>query len=83
MLDAFPGRTLEELDGMDWGRYKRARQVAEIRRLESLRIQQAQGLIKGHQIGPDDWAAIGRHEELIERYVQLYNQPDRLPTSRA
>lgn len=27
LLKAFPGRTLEELDGMDWGRWRRAEEA--------------------------------------------------------
>ncbi len=76
MLRDFPGRTLEELDGMDYGRYRRAQRALEIERLEGIRIQQAQGIIKGHQVAPADWEAIGANEEIIERYVQLYQQPN-------
>lgn len=61
---------LEELDGMDYGRYQRAVQALEIERIESLRIQQAQGILKGNQLGPETWDAIGRHEELMEKYVE-------------
>lgn len=72
----FPGRTLEELDGIDYARLRRAKRSLEIERLESVRLQQAQGLLKGHQVTAKDWEALGRHEEIMDRYVELYQQPN-------
>ncbi|MCB0025623.1 MAG: hypothetical protein KDD91_21465 [Caldilinea sp.] len=36
LLRQFPGRTLEELDGIDWTRLARALHVREIERVEEL-----------------------------------------------
>lgn len=33
LLGRFPGRTLEELDGMDWGRFSRALEAGQIERV--------------------------------------------------
>lgn len=73
-MTLFPGRTLEELEAMNWPRLQRALAVREIKRLETLRIMHAQGGLKSSQIGPDDWAALGRHEEIMERYVEQHDE---------
>lgn len=36
LLKRFPGRTLEDLDSMDWGRLSRALMAAEVDRIEEM-----------------------------------------------
>ena len=55
LLRRFPGRTLEELDQMDWGRLNRALEAGRIERLEELR---SIGTNDPSKVDPDDWAAI-------------------------
>lgn len=64
----FPGRTLEELDNIDWGRFLAAQQALHIREIEEKRIAQQTGLIKAEQLTQADWDAIARHEELLARW---------------
>ena len=62
LLRRFPGRTLEELDQMDWGRLNRALEAGRIERLEELR---SIGTNDPSKVDPDDWAAIAELEELL------------------
>lgn len=43
LLKAFPGKTLEELDGMDWGRWQRAREAQWRLDIEGLRAKSFAG----------------------------------------
>jgi len=61
LMRIFPGRTLEELDAIDWPRLMRARHVAEIERVE-----EAHHLFFGghYQPEPHEWRMIRRHNRL-------------------
>lgn len=61
---------------MNWPRLRRALAAREIRRLETLRIAQAQGVYKGKQLSPEDWEGIGRNEEILAKYEQRFQQSD-------
>jgi len=37
LLEHFPGRFLDEIDGMDWGRYMRAMKARRVERTETQR----------------------------------------------
>ena len=65
LLQAFPGRTLDELDGMDWPRYLRARQAQNMESVEKTRSMQIAGKLKADDIQPSTWEAIKRHDQLL------------------
>jgi hypothetical protein len=66
LLKAFPGRTLEELDGLDWGRWQRALEAQMHLDVERLRTQVTDGSIKGSDL-PDGVAdMILKHDALVE-----------------
>ena len=65
LLDRFPGRTLEELDQMDTGRYLRALEAKEMVRIERRRQAFLDGALSAGDIAPDDWQAIREHDQLV------------------
>ncbi len=62
LMRLFPGKTLEELDGINWPRLMRAVNAGEVLRVEDVRESQIR-----HKTTPshEDWAAILRHDELV------------------
>lgn len=62
-MSRFPGRTLEELDQMDYGRLMRAIEADNMQAVEARR--------KAHfanpqlQLTPDEWVAIERHDRMM------------------
>ncbi len=67
MLNRFPGRTLEELDGMDVLRVLRAAKVQEIDRVEAMR-RLSMDKDGQKRLEPEDWKAIARHDRLMSRH---------------
>ena len=65
LLQAFPGRTLDELDKMDWPRYLRAREAQSIEQVEKVRQMQMDGKLKAEDIQPETWESIKRHDQLL------------------
>lgn len=65
LLKAFPGRTLEELDGLDWGRWQRALEAQMHLDVEQLRRRFHNAEIKSADIPPDVWALILEHDALV------------------
>ena len=63
LLQRFPGKTLEELDGIDWGRLMRANQVRHIDQVEEVREMYLKGKYKPK---PEEWVAVLRHDRLIQ-----------------
>ena len=63
LLERFPGKTLDELDGMDFARYWRAVTVQRIQGIERLRELQQQDK---YQPTPAEWRQILRHDKLME-----------------
>jgi hypothetical protein len=63
LLASFPGRTLEELDGMDWGRYTRALEAREAQRIEHKRARYLAQEVK--ELEPDEWAVVQEHDRLV------------------
>ncbi len=61
LLRMFPGKPLEETDGIDWTRLMRAMQAQEIERIEDLHDMQFKGTYKPT---PDEWRKIMRHNRL-------------------
>lgn len=64
LLRQFPGRTLDELDGMDWGRYLRAMEADHMQTIEDKRIAQINGDIKADAITPEEWEQIKANDLL-------------------
>lgn len=74
MLDAhllrmFPGRTLEELDRMDWPRYLRAVEVTRVMAIEDKARQFVAGELDPSALSPEEWAAIAEHDELMKQHT--------------
>jgi hypothetical protein len=67
LLHQFPGRTLEELDGVDVLRLLRATRVQHIDHVEALR-KLALDDDASKRLEKSDWLAIRRHDRLMERY---------------
>ena len=63
LLEKFPGKTLEELDCMDFARYWRAMEVQNIQAIERLRDLQLKG---SYQPQPSEWQRIRRHDRWID-----------------
>ncbi|MFN8493139.1 MAG: hypothetical protein U0350_36385 [Caldilineaceae bacterium] len=69
LLDLFPGRFLEEIDErVDWGRLQRALAARRIREVETIRLQNIQGIIKYEHMSDADLRAITEHDELVEAW---------------
>jgi len=66
LLRNFPGRTLDELDRMDWGRYMRAIEAAQIELIEKRRAALLSG--KATELTPDEGEAILEHDRLMREY---------------
>lgn len=63
LLQKFPGRTLEELDGIDWLRLQRAMEVEEVVRIEERNRQYHAKEIK--RLTPREYARVRWHDELV------------------
>lgn len=70
LLENFPGRTLEELDDIDWGRFMRAKEAQSIRNTEELRLLYMANKADKDKITTDDWASFKEHVELLEQYAE-------------
>ncbi len=66
LLEKFPGRTLEELDGMDLVRLMRAMHVERIAQVEYKRSGVMQNLIPQSQLTQLDWEQIAAHNLLVD-----------------
>lgn len=62
-MQRFPGRTLDELDAMDWGRYLRAMEAQHMGEIEAKRDAQIAGNTK---LTPDEWEQVMAHDALLE-----------------
>jgi len=65
LLDRFPGRTLEELDQMDIGRYFRAQEAKALLPLERKRRAWLGGVLKSEDLSSEEWAAIAEHDAMV------------------
>lgn len=66
MLRRFPGRTLEELDQMDWARYMRAMEAEKVMVAEEQRSAFLGGHIK--TMSESMWNVIAENEEILRKY---------------
>jgi hypothetical protein len=64
MLRQFPGRMLEELDDMDWLRFRRAQDAQRVIDIEDMREAYTNGKLK--EIDKDMLAEFIEHDRLIE-----------------
>jgi len=51
---------------MDWARFMRAVKAEAVERVEDKRAMQLTGKLKAKDLSEDDWAAIKRHDEVLE-----------------
>lgn len=65
LLERFPGRTLEELDGVDWLRLERAQEVGRIINAERKRQQWLDQKLTAESITDDEWREIERNDRLV------------------
>lgn len=65
LLERFPGRTLEELDGVDWLRLQRALEVGTTLNAERKRQQWLDQKITAESITPDEWREITHNDRLV------------------
>ena len=66
LLKRFPGKTLEELDGMDWFRFLRA---VEAEQIEAVEVQRQAALRNdATKLTEDEAIAIAEHDELMTEY---------------
>lgn len=63
-MSAFPGRFLEELDGIDLNRYMRARAAGRYETVEARRKLFLAGKLKSEDIDADDWKLIAEMDEI-------------------
>lgn len=68
MLRLFPGRTLEELDGIDLARLKRALDAQHIERLEQTKRLFLDGKLEPDAIPPADWLEIRDYEAALDEF---------------
>lgn len=66
LLKRFPGRTLEELDGLDWGRHQRAVEAQMRLDIEELRAQSLKGKASAKDLPESVWEMIREHDALVE-----------------
>jgi len=66
LLKQFPGRTLEELDGMNYARYLRAMDARYIEQIEQMRASYLKGEVPSRKQDSDVWAAIRDHDALLD-----------------
>ncbi|MBK8798315.1 MAG: hypothetical protein IPM07_19185 [Anaerolineales bacterium] len=64
LMRLFPGKTLEELDNIDWPRLMRVLQVRQIEQIE----QRLPGFFQGKwQPTAAEWRLIQRHDRILEK----------------
>lgn len=68
LMQRFPGRTLEELDGIDWLRLQRALEVGRIVDVEQKHALVLEDKLKPGALSAQEWAAIRRHDGLYEQW---------------
>jgi len=66
LLKRFPGRTLEELDGLDWGRHQRAFEAQTRLDVEDLRARSLDGKTSAKDLPESVWDMVREHDALVE-----------------
>ena len=67
LLRKFPGRTLDELDRMDWMRYQRAMEAQRILDIEGKRAAFTSGNLDN--LSTDEWLVVQENDRLLEEYT--------------
>ena len=68
LMQKFPGRTLEELDRIDWLRLQRALEVGRIVELEAKNTLVTEGKLPAESLTAREWAQIQRHNALFDEW---------------
>jgi len=66
LLKRFPGRTLDELDRMDWMRYQRAIEAQHLIDLEAKVTAFHTGSLTASDLSERDWSEIRDNDLLLE-----------------
>ena len=69
LLTQFPGKMLEELDGMDWVRYNRALHARSILESEEYAKSYKAGKIKAKDISPQRWERIRNNDTVLFKFT--------------
>jgi hypothetical protein len=69
LLDQFKGRTLEEIDQMDWARYNRALVARNIVDAEQTARLHNSGRLKSKDIDKATWQRIKKNEVLYAKWL--------------
>ena len=72
LMQRFPGRTLEELDNVDWLRLRRAYEVGRIVDIEAKNALVLDGKLDGDALQPHEWQTIRRHNALYEEWESAH-----------
>ena len=64
LMQCFPGRTLEELDNIDWLRFMRAQDVGRLVTYEQQRKRYMDGVLKQEQLTAAEWAHVEKYAYL-------------------
>ncbi len=68
LMQTFPGRTLEELDRIDWLRLQRALEVGRIVDLEAKNTLITEGKIPAESLTAREWSQIRRHNAIFDEW---------------
>ena len=71
LMQQFPGRTLEELDGIDWLRLQRALEIGRIVNLEAKNTAVTEG--RG-QFTQREYRQIERHNALFDEWLAEHGE---------
>lgn len=74
LMQKFPGRTLEELDGMDWLRLQRALEVGRIVELEGKNTLVTEGKLPADALTSREWAQIQRHNAIFDEWEAAHGE---------
>lgn len=70
-MRAFPGRTLEELDAIDYARYQRAQRVLQAWNVEEVRSAWIGKKISAKNVSPDMWEQIRLHDDVMGEVTEV------------
>lgn len=74
LLQKFPGRTLEELDRIDWLRLQRAWEVGRIVELEAKHTLVTEGKLQTDALTPREWAQIRQHNAIFDEWEAAHGE---------
>ena len=72
LMQTFPGRTLEELDRIDWLRLQRALEVGRIVDLEAKNTLITEGKIPAESLSARQWRQIQRHNAIFDEWESAH-----------